>query len=57
MSNKPFTDKRWRDNSLEGVKFDNSKVTSEQKKKTEKFHELFKKTFAKQLKEKHSHKK
>ena len=56
MSNKPFTDKRWRDNSLEGVKFDNSKVTSEQKKKTEEFHELFKKTFAKQLKEKHSHK-
>ena len=54
MSKKNFSDKRWRDSSLEGVKFDNSKVTSEQKKKTEAFHELFNKTFAKQLKSKHS---
>ncbi|MBB1086380.1 hypothetical protein [Limosilactobacillus fastidiosus] len=52
MDKKPFSDKRWRDNSLEGVKFDNSKVTPEQKKKTAAFHKLFKETFAK--KNKHS---
>lgn len=56
MSKRPFSDKRWQDNSLAGVTFDNSKVTREQKKKTKEFHELFRKTFAKQLKEKHSDK-
>lgn len=55
MSKKPFSDKRWTDASLKGVTFDNSHVTPEQQKKTKEFHELFKKTFAKQLKAKHSH--
>ena len=55
MTKKPFSDKRWRDSSLEGVKFDNSKATPEQKKKTAAFHKLFKETFAQQLKNKHSH--
>ena len=38
MAKRPFSDKRWRDSSLEGVEFDkegvefdNSKVTPEQK--------------------------
>ncbi|MDM8244225.1 hypothetical protein [Limosilactobacillus vaginalis] len=56
MSKKPFSDKRWQHISWDGVSFDNSKVTPEQKKKTKEFHELFRKAFAKQLKEKHSEK-
>lgn len=56
MSKKHFSDKRWWDSSLKGITFDNSKVTPEQKKKTEEFHKLFKETFAKQLKDKHSDK-
>lgn len=55
MAKKPFSDKRWNDHSLKGVIFDNSHVTREQEKKTREFHKLFKETFAKQLKEKHSH--
>ena len=31
MAKRPFSDKRWRDSSLEGGEFDNSKVTPEQK--------------------------
>ena len=43
MSKKPFSDKRWQHISWDGVSFDNSKVTPEQKKKTKEFHELFRK--------------
>lgn len=56
MSKKPFSDKRWQHISWDGMSFDNSKVTPEQKKKTKEFHELFRKAFTKQLKEKHSEK-
>lgn len=56
MSKKPFSDKRWNDHSLKGVTFDNSHVTPAQKEKTRQFHKLFKETFAKQLKDKHSDK-
>lgn len=56
MSKKPFSDKRWNDPSLKGVTFDNSYVTLAQKEKTRQFHKLFKETFAKQLKDKHSDK-
>ncbi|HJF47969.1 MAG TPA: hypothetical protein K8V48_08415 [Limosilactobacillus oris] len=54
MAKKLFSDRRWYDSSWNGVKFDNSKVTPEQKKKTKEFHKLFKETFARQLKDKHS---
>lgn len=60
MSKGAFNDRRWQHTSWKGVKFDNSKVTNEQKKKTKEFHEIFKNTFAKNLvsdtsKQKHSH--
>lgn len=55
MSKQLFSDKRWNHHSWKGVEFDNSQVTPEQEEKTKEFHELFKKTFAKELRNKHSH--
>lgn len=55
MNKQLFSDERWKHRSWEGVEFDNSKVTPEQEKKTKEFHELFKKTFVKELRKKHLH--